>query len=307
MSLLNQVKAAANGARDALPSQREFLDNHLVPCTGEILIQAAGRECGVCLEGLAPVADWSGPTSHLPPPVVYLQPCAHFFHQSCIVQWHTGNRPERNTCPLCRCTLFIADPLTATQIRLLHPDRRPLEPYRVPGPDEELVSWDLYHRDMEASFAVNLEVDRAILNGGEHRWIHVSRTVRDNIMAAGGRIRPELEPHYDTTVLLGCAMSVLASVVRYRSAIRSPAFVSFNRFIDALMRGQEDPDIWADIQRNGLFRCNLRKVATVPKAYRQTRASWVRVASRLRDELAVARERRQLEGEGLTGREDEQE
>ncbi|KAF2845311.1 hypothetical protein T440DRAFT_522739 [Plenodomus tracheiphilus IPT5] len=295
MRLLNSSNRDAP-SHEQLPSQLDFLTNHIIRSSEECLVPDDGLECGVCLEDLVPVAQSIRPGSRLADPVVYLKPCAHFFHVLCIVRWHNSSRPERNTCPLCRRVLFVADPLTPTQIRLLHGDSRPLGPHRLPGPDEEIAPWEIYSRDMEASYAVSLEIDRVSVSGGDYRWMEVTKLVRDNIMVAGGRLRPEFVPHSDTSVLLAFAISVLWSVVRFPRTVESPAFVSFNLWIDALIEQQEDPDVYVDIHSHGLFDCNFLKVSTVPKMYRISRRAWASKALNLRAQLALARERERESG-----------
>jgi hypothetical protein len=85
---------------DTLPCQEDFLKRHIIPCHRRTGQPTSETDCGICLEKL--MAGQDQPRTER---VVFLKPCKHFFHKSCIMMWHTSIRPERDTCPICRRVL----------------------------------------------------------------------------------------------------------------------------------------------------------------------------------------------------------
>lgn len=289
-------------SQDELPRQKQFLKHDIVPSAVDTAIPQPGTECGVCLQEL-PVPDRPfGPETTTM--VVFLKPCTHFFHKGCIVEWHTSARPERNTCPICRRILFVADPLNPAQIQQLNRDmaltlpRRPLGPHRRPGWNEELLDWEGYTIWMYAQCAVRKEIDRVLICGGKHRWVQVCKEVRDKMLAAGGTLRPEFEPYRDSFLLLVHATPVLLAIATYDHAIRCRAFAKFNDWImrpsDTL--GNGGVELSVVMRWDGLFVSDTLRVVTVHRVYRQAfEASFFRLCE-IRAEMKRRRTRRSMGG-----------
>ncbi|KAF1842290.1 uncharacterized protein K460DRAFT_398309 [Cucurbitaria berberidis CBS 394.84] len=303
LSSASPVVASRAVAHNELPRQKQFLKHDLVLSTADTTLPQPGTGCGVCLEELVVPERPFGPGTTTT--IVFLKPCTHFFHKGCIVEWHTSARPERDTCPICRRTLFVADPLSPAQIQRLYDaagltfTRRPLGPHRHPRSNEEVLSWEACTIHIYANRAVQQEIDRVLISGGRHRWGKVCKEARDEFLAAGGTLRPVFEPYRDSFLLLIVAMSVQISIACYDHAIRCRAFVKLHermKEMSATIGSERDFDLSMEMHRNGLFVSETLRVVTVPRAFRQSlRTASLRVCG-LKAEMEKRRERRSMGG-----------
>ncbi|KAF1938329.1 hypothetical protein EJ02DRAFT_457956 [Clathrospora elynae] len=292
--------------RDSLPHQKHFLSHDLVLSADDTELPRPGIECGVCLEELvahtqsdennhSPSTLESGSTST----VVFLKPCTHFFHDKCIRQWHNSTRPERNTCPICRLVLFVADPLTAAQIRQLHGDSRPLGPYRRLGPNDVLINWEAYIMDVVASQHVRRELDRVLVSGGKHHWVEICKDVRNSCLEVGGTLRHIFEPYRDTFMLVLLAIPMMHAIIRNDNAVRNRGLAEFSDWCDEareLLGTERMLNLSMEMRRNGLFESDVHRVVTLPTIYIQARRESIFRVEEIRAELALQRARRSMRG-----------
>ncbi|PSN66236.1 hypothetical protein BS50DRAFT_621948 [Corynespora cassiicola Philippines] len=64
---------------------------------------STAEECSICFDDEPPQKT-----------KVMIRPCSHKFHRDCIMEWFRTPANKRNTCPLCRCQLYIAEPINDT-------------------------------------------------------------------------------------------------------------------------------------------------------------------------------------------------
>ena len=101
-----------------LPCQACYLHKQIIPAHYQAALPTEGTQCAICLDDLTVDAAGSDPETMLPNErIAFVKPFPHFSHKGCILTWHKGNRPEHDTCPVCRRRLFVADPLIPEQIR----------------------------------------------------------------------------------------------------------------------------------------------------------------------------------------------
>jgi hypothetical protein len=234
------------------------------------MISSPVRTLQHCLEALVEQA-----TPREPDPgskVIFLGPCTHFFHDKCIRDWHNSTRPERSTCPICRRKLFVANPLTAAQIRQLQGDTRLVGPHRAPGPDEVLIDREIFMMDLIAAMEVRREIERVRKSGGNHRWAEVAKAARDINMAVSGMLRPIFEPYRDTFVLVLHIMAVYVALMDMDDAefAQNRGFAKFNWWAHEVRNTlpQETVlELGMDMFRNGIFVSDTYEVVTVPTTH----------------------------------------
>ncbi|KAF2132440.1 hypothetical protein P153DRAFT_416055 [Dothidotthia symphoricarpi CBS 119687] len=285
-----------------LPNQKEFLAHEIVPSRDDTVLPPAETACGVCLEELTEPVSHSNITTVDESEVVFLDPCQHFFHRACIVNWHTSTRPERDTCPICRRVLFQADALTTEQIQHLVEDIyhdhgvRPLGPYREPGPNERLVEWGQYVLASEAERAVRQEINRVVTSGGQHDWMKVCRELRDSMLGINGTLRPAFEPYRDTVVLRLHAIPMFFAITAYDDAIQKRAFRKFYYWFSQVNNTRAEVELYNQVALDGLYVLDVRLVATVSAEWLQSQCDKVEKFARIATDLEERRDARSIRG-----------
>jgi hypothetical protein len=272
-----------------LPCQEYFLERHLIPAHPVTVLPSEGTECGVCLEGIS-LPPSASERQHLAfsKEVVFLLPCLHFFHQSCILTWHSSIRPERDTCPICRRKLFIADPLTPVQLDLLHEeeleDQRPdIEEQETrqdnePGtdPDDQRPMWvfmsgEFMSMDIIAGLVIKRECDNFDA-AGHFSWYDVCTSVHTAILTVNGPLRPNFREHRDTFVLCVHAAATLVAIENSDIVMAEADRDDFLVWFRCLLGDMSAPvavQLCQEMGQNGLFVTPLQPIAVVPGNYRE--------------------------------------
>jgi hypothetical protein len=282
-------------AKDELPTQKAFLANGLVRCTADTAVPPSVTQCGVCLENLPIPLKPFGPGSTPASTVVYLKPCTHFFHHACIIKWHTSTLLERDTCPICRRLLFIADPLTPAQLQ-----RRVLAiiGHRcMPGPHETLMAWETLFMDAAAEYYVRKEIERVHASGGPYHWVLIHELIRSAILLSGGPLRPVFAIHRNY-VVLACSSSVYMAIAQHTPALRTEAFVTYHHWLSLLhatLPHERMMGLRSVHHQYGLLQRNDIPVVVVPTSHREMRRSRCQQLQILSRQLSMPQEQRRQE------------
>lgn len=271
-------------ANGDLPCQEYFLERHLIPAHPVTALPCAGTECGICLEGIS-LPPSASECQHLAfsKEVVFLLPCLHFFHQSCILTWHSSIRPERDTCPICRRTLFIAEPLTPAQLDLLHEELEDQhtnaveqETEQETDPDDQRPVWvfmngEFMSMDIVAGLVIKRESDN-LEAVGYFNWYDVCTSIHTALLAVNGPLRPIFREHRDTFVLCVHAAAALVAIENSDIAMSEADkddFLVWFRCLLGDMSAQVAVELCQEMSQNGLFVTPLQPVVVAPGTYQE--------------------------------------
>ncbi len=282
--------------------QKEYLIDLCSRKCQPLVLQESDSSCGICLDTVTElISEHEGQAKIRTKVIVALRPCQHIFHYSCIVRWHTSIRPERNTCPICRCELFVADPLTDAQIDLLtNGVRLPRREETIARlrPDEVLVPWDMFIMLANAQQSVDgviehVRASRIYRRLWGHPWIALCKRLRDEMLLICGQLRPVFQPHGDTFILAIVAAVLLVQITRHPSATRRPDFQRLVDLTDELVNGfreEEFRTLYNQFLYGGLF--EIDSYYTI-RATREHIRAQIAITARIRLISAEMRDRQQ--------------
>ncbi|KAH3911114.1 hypothetical protein HBH56_140760 [Parastagonospora nodorum] len=307
-------------ANGELPCQEYFLERHLIPAHPVTVLPSEGTGCGICLENIS-LPPSASECQHLAlsKEVVFLLPCRHFFHQSCILIWHSGIRPERDTCPICRRTLFIADPLTPAQLDLLHEEE--LENQHTDtveqeteqeneldtDPDDQRPTWvfmngEFMSMDIVAGLVIKRESDN-LDAVGHFNWYDVCTSIHTALLTVNGPLRPIFREHRDTFVLCVHAAAALVAIensdIIMAEADRDDFLVWFRCLISD-MSAELAEKLCQEMSKDGLFVTPLQPIVVAPWTYRERPHMTTDAFRYILGDVIKSREGR--EGRGLRAR-----
>jgi hypothetical protein len=269
-----------NHSASVLPCQKYFLERHLFPAHPETVLPSDGTECGICLEKLSlPTSATEAQYFLLSEKVVLLIPCGHFFHKDCILAWHSSIRPERDTCPICRRTLFIADPLTPTQLELLqeydldHTHSILEEPEIDPAEEHSVwvvMNGEYMTMDVVAGLVIQQQMDLMNALAGRFHWYEVCKSIHNVMLAINGPLRPVFETHKDTFVLCVHCTAALISIGNSNLQMERLDRRDFLNWLQSLLMqvgGELVEELCVEMERDGLFVRPLLPIVAAPWEY----------------------------------------
>ena len=252
-SLSTPRKSSTDCIAQQLPSQREYLARIKPKGLQATTSQSPDKRCSICQESFAePTSECCMLPGCKGKLVVNTQPCCHLFHYCCISRWHHSARPERNTCPECRCELFIADPLTEEQIRQLFDETQPT---RV------IVRLDVYFLTFRAKSYLE-QLDRctrkrhSLFRSRRNYLREFCEGLPGLLFSEDTRVNPIFTQHKNAFVRIVAAIAMLLEMVFVPHHIWKPDYLGFINFVDDLRNKFTDEEytrLYQTFLRDGLF------------------------------------------------------
>lgn len=278
----------ANSHARGLPSQQQYLKT-----LGSSRLQSEpprnqDKACAICLD---PVTDPHSTCDMLLQckggAIIETKPCGHLFHHCCIVQWHCTARPERNTCPECRCELFIAENLTYEQIRQLTDDALPI--MRIDALDQLAATDMMIPDDLSALRRLARHRLSMYLRRGQpmgYFWPLECEVLRDKLLETLGPVRSVFTQHTDTFVIVLIAATLLFEIARWPHLTRRPDFQRFVDWVDYKMDTMAAEgvyeELYTEFRTRGLFMADgwrITQITLVHVQYQLELVSRIRLVS----------------------------
>lgn len=249
-------KSSTNCIAQQLPSQQKYFERIESVILQATTPQSSDEQCSICRESCAePTSECCMLPGCKGKLVVDTQPCRHLFHYCCISRWHHSSRPERNTCPECRCELFVAEPLTEEQIRHL---------FDEPQPTERIVRTDAYILTFCAKDYLE-KLDKCTrkrhnlfrLRGNYLRGF--CEGMPDLLLSVNRPVKPVFTQHKNAFVLIVAAIALLLEMAFVPQHIWKPDYLTFINFVDGLRNEfteEEYSRLYQTFLHDGLFRTN---------------------------------------------------
>ncbi|KAF3004375.1 hypothetical protein E8E13_009929 [Curvularia kusanoi] len=244
-----------------LPSQKTYL-MYLELAKSK---NSTAELCGICLESFTEaVSECCGLPDCKGKSAITSKPCEHLFHYCCISTWHNSIRPERNTCTTCRCELFIAYPLSVSQIDQLVNELTP---------GQRLVRSDMYWLITRARMLLMAIDIRALerphfMRFVGYPYVEFCLDMRNELLQ-NGVVNPAFEQHRDTFVPIMVATSILIEMAYSPHHTRSPDFLSFVVWVSNLRDNFTNEDyvtLYMEFLRRGLFATSDYQARDIPNA-----------------------------------------